>query len=118
MVLCVGAGSRYKSVADIIAAAKAQPGKPNFASTGNGTLSHLVLSLLGTSAGISATHVPYKGGAEIITAVLAGDVDYFVAAPSDVVSFVKSGKLRALGVTSAQRSALMAEAALPGFEVS
>jgi len=123
MVITVSANSRFQSISDLINAAKAQPGKLNFATTGNGALSHVVIELFNNAASIVAVGVPYKGGTEITTAMVAGDVDYFAAPPSDVMPLIQAGKLRALATTGSTRSPLMptiktvAELGLASFEV-
>ena len=113
-----------KSVKELIDYAKANPGKVNFASAGNGTTSHLAGELFRTMAGIAIVHVPYRGGAAAITDVIAGQVQMMIDVMPNAYPQVKGGKVRGLAVTTAQRfpTAMeyptIAEAALPGFEVS
>lgn len=103
VVLVVKADSRFKSVADVVAAAKASPGSLTMASAGNGTVGHLTGELFARASGIAFVHVPYKGAGPAATDLLAGQVDYYFATPQTVVGFVKAGRLRALAVSSAQR---------------
>lgn len=123
LVIAVGGSSPFRTVGDLIAAAKAQPGKLNDGTTGNGSLSHVVFALFNSTAGIKVEHIAYKGGGEVATAAITGDVAYVVGPPSDYQALMSAGKLRPIAMTSAQRSALMpgvptvAEAGLPGFEV-
>ena len=113
-----------KNVKDLVALARAKPGQLNFASAGTGTATHLGLELLKLTTGIEAVHVPYKGGAPATTDLIAGQVQLlFVSIPS-VLPHVKSGRLRALAVSTAKRSAsapdvpTVAESGYPGFEYS
>ena len=103
-VLVVRADSAYKSVKDVIAAAKAKPGKLNYASQGNGTSAHLAGEMFTNLAKIEMTHVPYRGAGPAITDLLGGQVDMIFGTAAAVASFVESGKLRAIGVTSASPS--------------
>jgi tripartite-type tricarboxylate transporter receptor subunit TctC len=113
-----------RSVKDLVALARAQPGKLNFASTGNGTSQHLSAELFKTLAGVEMVHVPYKGTAPALTELLAGQVDLAFDNMPALIPHIKSGKLRALAVTPAKRSATMpelptiAEAGLPGYDAS
>lgn len=112
-----------KTTADLIALAKASPGKLNYASAGSGSTPHLSLEMLKTMAGVDMVHVPYKGGGPAVTAVLAGQVDVLVTNISTILSQVRAGKLNAIGVTSLKRSAVLpnvptiGESGVPGFEV-
>jgi tripartite-type tricarboxylate transporter receptor subunit TctC len=108
IVLIVAANSRFKSVQDVIAAGKAQPGKLNFAHFGFGSSGHLLYELFIRQAGITANHVPYKGG-ELNTDLLAGRTDMVFNNQLGVMSFIRAGQMRALGVASDQRSALLPE---------
>lgn len=120
-VLVVNAGSKYRSVQDIVAAAKAQPGQMNFDSAGSGSSTHLSGEMFKMQAGIDILHIPYKGTGEALTEVMAGRGDLMFAPTVSAMPFVKQGKLRALAVTTAKRtSALpdiptMAESGLPGY---
>lgn len=104
-VLVVRADSPYKTVQDVIAAAKAKPGQVSFASQGPGTSAHLAGELFKSLAKVDLNHIPYKGAGPAITDLLGGQVDLMFATASAVGNLLESGKLRALGVTSAQRSA-------------
>jgi tripartite-type tricarboxylate transporter receptor subunit TctC len=122
-VLVVSPASPLPSVKELIAAAKREPGKLTFASSGNGTNIHLTGELFRTMAGIEIVHVPYKGSAPALTDLMGGNVAMMFDTIPSAVSHVRSGKLRALAVTGAARSPLfadvptVAEAGLPGFEV-
>jgi tripartite-type tricarboxylate transporter receptor subunit TctC len=108
---------------EFIAYAKANPGKLNFASQGNGSLSHVGTALLETTTGIEMTHVPYKGSGPAIQDVLAGQVQVFMTTPPSVMQHVQAGKLKAFAVTGKTRHPGLpnvpttAEAGLPGFEL-
>lgn len=105
LVLVVNSNSPYKSLAEVIAAAKSKTGKITFASPGVGTTPHLAGESFGQEAGISITHVPYKGGAPALNDLLAGQVDLYFEAPAIIVSLIQAGKLRALAVTGQKRMA-------------
>ncbi|CAN5290144.1 tripartite tricarboxylate transporter substrate binding protein [soil metagenome] len=112
-----------KTCADLIALARKKPGELNYASTGNGASGHLAATQFGTAAGATFTHVPYRGQGPAITALMAGEVDFFFNQSTPSIAPVKSGKLRALATTSSTRIAALpdvptaAEACnLPGFE--
>jgi tripartite-type tricarboxylate transporter receptor subunit TctC len=122
-VLVVRTDSPYKSVADILAAARKNPGKLSFASQGSGTSAHLAGELFKSLGKVSMTHIPYRGAGPALTDVMAGQVDMMFATASAVGSFVEGGKLRALAVTTAERSPsaslsqvpTVAESGLPGY---
>lgn len=103
LVLVVNANSPWKSMADVIAAAKAKPNKVSFASPGYGTTPHLVSEALMREAGVVLTHVPYKGGAPALNDLLGGQVDLFFEAPATLLPHIQSDKLRPLAVTSKAR---------------
>lgn len=113
-----------RSVKDLVAFARSQPGVVNFASSGTASLPHLSGELFQEMAGLKMNHIPYKGGAPATVAILSGEVPLMFNNMLNAVPHVKSGKLRALGVTSAQRSAVLpdvpaiAEAGLTGYEVT
>ncbi len=92
-----------KNVTELIAAAKAAPGKYTIASAGNGTLNHLIGEMLGKAAGIELTHVPYKGASAAVTDLVGGQVQISVQSLPSSISFIKSGKLKVLGVVNERR---------------
>jgi tripartite-type tricarboxylate transporter receptor subunit TctC len=112
-VLVVRPDSPFKSVQDIVAAAKAKPGKLSFASQGSGTSAHLAGELFKFLTHTSIIHVPYKGAGPALTDLLGGQVDMMFATASAAGPFVESGKLRALAVTTAQRSPAAVLAKVP-----
>ncbi|RYE81491.1 MAG: tripartite tricarboxylate transporter substrate binding protein [Oxalobacteraceae bacterium] len=123
-VLIVPATSPHKTVADVIAFEKANPGKMSFASSGSGTSDHLTAELFWQVTGTTGVHVPYKGGAQAQTDVMGGQVDASFQNINAVIGFIKAGKMRALGITSAKRSAVlpdvptMNEAGVKNLEVT
>jgi tripartite-type tricarboxylate transporter receptor subunit TctC len=96
-------------MAELIALAKANPGKLNFASSGHGLAAHLAGELFKAEAKIDLVHVPYKGAAPALQDVIAGHVQMMFATASSVVSHIRDGKVRALGVTTLKRTAVMPE---------
>ena len=102
-VMVVRADSPYKTVQDLIAAAKASPGKMNYGSGGIGTSAHLAGATLVSLAGLQATHIPLKGSVEITASLLRGDTDFAFPVAATGVPQVKGGTLRALAVTSSTR---------------
>ena len=113
-----------QSVKDLVALAKARPGQLNYASAGSGTSTHLAAELLKVVARIDVVHVPYKGGAQALTDLLAGQVAFYFASVPSAIAFVRNGKLRGLAVTSLTRSSAapdvptIAEQGYPGFETA
>lgn len=103
LLLVVPAGSPFHSVAELVRFAKANPGKLSYASAGNGGAQHLAGELFKQTAKVSITHIPYRGGAPALTDLMAGQVDLMFSAASASGPFVRTGKLRALGVTASQR---------------
>jgi len=123
-LLAANPATPYKSIQDVIAAAKAQPGKLSFASAGNGTPSHIAGELLKLKTGADLLHVPYKGGGPAVTDTLAGQVPMLILTAAIVMSHVRAGKLTALAVTTLKRAPgapdipTVAEAlGLPDYEV-
>jgi tripartite-type tricarboxylate transporter receptor subunit TctC len=114
--------SPYRTAADLIAAAKGEPGKINYGSGGNGSPQHVAMELFAATAGISLTHVPYKGATQAAVGVAAGEVPVAFQGLATVAGLVKSGKLRVIGVTTPRRLPqfadvpTVAESGLPGFE--
>jgi tripartite-type tricarboxylate transporter receptor subunit TctC len=106
-LLAVHPGVPARSVKELIALAKAGPGKLNMASAGVGSSSHLSGAMFTTLAGISTVHVPYKGGGPMAASVVAGESQWAIAPAAALVSHVKAGRLRALAITSKQRSPLL-----------
>ena len=111
-----------KSVQELIALAKAKPGKLTVGSSGIGTAPQMTAALFRHRAGINVVDVPFKGGPEATAALLGGQIDYLVAITSTALPHIKAGRVHALGITSRQRSPLLpdvptiAESGLPGFE--
>lgn len=103
-VLLVRADSPLKTVGELIDNAKAHPGKMNYSSAGIGSAIHLAGELFASKVGISVVHVPYKGAAPALTALLGGDVDMMFSSAMEAAPMVKAGKVKALAVTSAKRS--------------
>jgi len=124
VVLAVSAQSDYTTLAKLIAAAKASPKSVTYASPGNGSTPHLAVELFERAAGISLTHVPYKGGSQAITDVMGGHVQAVAVNALEVQPLVQGGKLRVLAVMTPARSPIfpdvptVAESGFPGFEAS
>jgi tripartite-type tricarboxylate transporter receptor subunit TctC len=122
VVLVVRADAPYKTVAELVTAAKSNAGKLTMASAGNGTVGHLTGELFARQAGFQHVHVPYKGAGPATTDLLGGQVAYYFGTPEAVSAFIKAGKLRALAVSSAKRLPILpdtptiAEAGYKGFE--
>ena len=121
-VLAVTASLPANSVKELIAYAKANPGKLNFASVGNGSSSHLTMELLKSTAGIDIVHVPFNGSPPAVTATIQGETQMMFAVMQPLQAQIQAGKLRALAVTTKTRFALLpdlptiAENGFPGFE--
>jgi len=103
LVMVTGATSPYKTLADAVNAAKANPGGVNFASPGNGTVAHLASELFQKAAAVKTQHVPYKGAAQALTDVISNNVQLYMSSVPTLLGQIKQGKLRALAVTSAKR---------------
>lgn len=123
-VLTVHPSLPVKSVRDFIALAKARPGQINYSSSGNGSAPHLSMALFISMSGIDMVHVPYKGGAPQVTALVSGETQASLATISTVITHINSGRLRPLGVSSAQPSGTMpnistiAASGVPGYEMN
>jgi tripartite-type tricarboxylate transporter receptor subunit TctC len=124
LILVVSDTSPYKTLKDLVDAAKANPGKVNMASSSNGTIGHIGGELFQRRAGIKMTHVPYKGAGPAVTDLMGGSVDCFFGNTQAVGGLVTAGRLRPLAVTSPQRLAnfpnvpTVAEQGYPGFEAA
>ena len=124
LVLAVNPGSGINSLQELIAAAKAKPGVLNYTSSGNGSAPHLGAAHFSKVAGVEMVHIPYKGGAPAIQAVIAGDAQLTFGTPPSVLPMVQAGRLKALAVTTPGRSPLVpdvpgtAEAGLPAYSMS
>jgi tripartite-type tricarboxylate transporter receptor subunit TctC len=103
LVMVTGGNSPYKTLSDVVNAAKAKPGHVNFASPGNGTVAHLTSELFQKAAGITTQHVPYKGANQALTDVISGNVELYMSSVPTLISQIRQGKLRPLAVTSAKR---------------
>ena len=123
-ILVVNPQLPLNSVKDLIALAKAKPGKLNYATAGTGSSNHLSMEMFKRMAGVDLVHVPYKGSAPAVRDLIGGQVDVMFDNVPNVLQHVKAGKLRALAVSSRERSPFMpdlptvAEAGVPGFDVS
>jgi tripartite-type tricarboxylate transporter receptor subunit TctC len=121
-VAVVGKASRFQTLAELIAEARARPGTLSFASSGNGTTLHLSGELLKAMAGVDILHVPFRGGADVINQLLAGRVDVSFNNLPSAITLVRSGELRPLGLTGPERSPALpdlptiAEQGYPGYQ--
>ena len=124
LVVAAHASVGVANLRELVAYAKKNPGKLNYGSSGNGSAPHLAGVLFTRLAGVDMVHIPFKGGAPSVTALLAGDIQLSFATPPSVLPHIQSGRLKALAVTSRQRTPLvpgvpgMAEAGLPDYEIS
>ncbi len=124
LVLVVATNSPYQTLADMVREAKAHPGALNFASPGNGTVAHLTAELLQQSAGIQLQHIPYKGANQALNDLFGGQVQLFMSSIPTALGQIRTGKLRALAVTSAKRVAelpdvpTVSEAGYSGFDAT
>jgi len=122
LVLVVATDSPFKTLADVVRAAKAQPGTINYATSGNGTVAHLATELLQKEAAIKLTHIPYRGAAQGINDLIGGQVQLYMSSVPTLIGQIKNGKLRALAVTAALRTddlpqtPTIAESGYKGFE--
>ena len=124
VIIATGVNSKYKTLADVVAAAKAAPDTVTYGSPGNGTTIHLAGDQFEKAAGIKLRHIPYKGSNPALMDALAGNVDLLVSSVPSAMAQVKAGKLRPLAVTSAKRSTSLpdvptvAESGYKGFDMS
>ena len=121
-VMTMHPGVPANNLKDVIALAKAKPGQLNYGSPGQLTSGHLSMELLNLQAGVSITHIPYKGGAPAIIDLIGGRIQFMISGPPGVLPHIKSGKLKAIATTAAKRSPglpdtpTFAEAGVPGFD--
>ncbi len=121
-ILVVNPNVAASSVKELIALAKAKPGALNYASSGSGAAAHLAGELFKAMTGVQMVHIPYKGAQPALTDVIAGQAQLMFATSASVIPYIKAGRLRALAVTTAQRSATvpelptLSESGVPGFE--
>lgn len=124
LVVVVGPSVKATNLGELISAAKAKPGSLNYGSSGNGSPQHLAAELFKRQAGVSVTHIPYRGSTPALNDLMGGQVDVVFDTLPATQSFIKGGRLRALAITSAQRNPAIpevptaTEAGLKGFEVS
>jgi tripartite-type tricarboxylate transporter receptor subunit TctC len=122
LVIVVAADSPYKTLADVVAAARSKPLALNYATSGNGTVAHLATEQFQRTANVRLTHVPYKGAAQGATDLIGGQVQLYVSSVPTLIGHIKNGKMRALAVTSAKRAddlpqvPTIAESGYKGFE--
>jgi tripartite-type tricarboxylate transporter receptor subunit TctC len=122
-MMVVASGSPYKSVQDVIAAARKAPAKLSYGTGGTGSLAHLTMELFKKRAEVDIAHIPYKGAAPAYTDLLAGRLDVMFDTPPAALGFVRSGQLRFLAASSIRRTTLLpevptvSEAGVPGFDV-
>jgi tripartite-type tricarboxylate transporter receptor subunit TctC len=123
LVMVVNPSVPAKTAAEFIAYAKANPGKINMASSGNGTINHIAGELLKMMTGINMVHVPYRGGAPAMTDLIGGQVQMLLATMASSIEYVRAGKVRALAVTTTKRSEALPDVpplaeTVPGFETN
>jgi tripartite-type tricarboxylate transporter receptor subunit TctC len=123
LVMVVNPSVPAETVSEFVAYAKRNPGKINVASAGTGSIIHLAGELFNMTAGVNMVHVPYRGSGPALTALLGGDVQVLFASAPSAIEFIKTGKLRALGVTVAMRSDALPDLptigeSIPGYEIS
>ena len=120
-VIVVPANSPYKTLQDLLSAAKAKPDTLNFGTSGPGSMSHIATEMIMREANIKMTHIPYKGGGLALIDLMAGQIDFIVSDALPAAEHIKSGKIRPLAITSSARTPLVpgvptfSEAGLPGF---
>ena len=113
LLIVVNPATGFNSVRELIAAAKKEPKKLNYATSGVGSAPHFGAALFSQVAGVEMVHVPFKGGSPAVVSLVAGDTQVSFATPPSVLPMVKAGRLRALAVTNSERSPLMPE--VPGM---
>jgi tripartite-type tricarboxylate transporter receptor subunit TctC len=124
MIVAASSSLKANTIPELIAAAKAAPGKLTFGSAGNGNTGHLAAEFFSAQAGIKMTHVPYKGSAGVVNAMLAGEIDLTFDSISTSWPQIKSGRMRALAVTGEKRASIspdvptMIESGMPGFVIN
>ncbi|KQW56426.1 Bug family tripartite tricarboxylate transporter substrate binding protein [Variovorax sp. Root411] len=124
MLALVPANSRFKTLADLLDYARANPGKLNFGSGGSGSSIHLAAELMNSQAKVSMTHVPYKGGGDAMAALVSGQIDMLMEVPATAVGQIAGGKVRALAISSTQRLPLLpdvptfAQSGMPDYKVT
>jgi len=124
VTVMVAAKAPYKSLADLVSAAKAKPDQVTYASTGSGTVGHLTGEMLQRAAAVKLIHVPYKGASQAFPDLIGGRVSFFLASLESAIPQIKAGTIRALAVTSAQRAPALpdvptvAESGYKGFEAN
>ena len=121
LFLAVHAGVKANTLDELIAQAKAEPGKLNYGSSGNGSIHHLTAEAMNAGLGIQVTHVPFRGSANSIPAMVGGQVDMAFASPPSLMGFVNTGKVKLLAINSAKRSPLAPNVPtlgekIPGFD--
>ncbi|MCG2591344.1 tripartite tricarboxylate transporter substrate binding protein [Ramlibacter sp. XY19] len=122
LVIVASANSPFQTLADVVKESKAHPGSVNYASSGNGTVAHLAAESFQKAAGIKLTHIPYKGASQGATDVISGQVQLYVSSIPTLIGHIKSGKMRAIAVTSLKRVddlpqvPTIAESGYKGFE--
>lgn len=122
LALVVSATSKFRTLGDVVTAAKANPGALNYATSGNGTVAHLAMEMFQKEAGVKLVHVPYKGAAQGINDVISERVEIYVSSIPTLIGHIKNGKMRALAVTSLKRvddlaqTPTVAESGYNGFE--
>jgi tripartite-type tricarboxylate transporter receptor subunit TctC len=122
IILVTAGSSPFRSLGDVVAAAKQKPARLTLATPGNGTVAHLTGVMLQRAAGIELVHVPYKGAAQALPDLIGGQVDLYSSSVSSVIGQINGGKVRAIAVASAKRSPALpavptvAESGYPGFD--
>jgi tripartite-type tricarboxylate transporter receptor subunit TctC len=123
LVIAANPGTGINSIQDLVTRAKKEPGKLNYATSGNGSAPHLGAALFSQVAGVQMTHIPFKGGAPAIQSVVAGDTQLTFGTPPSVLPMIQAGRLKGLAVTKHDRTPLvpglpgMAEAGLPEYAI-